>query len=81
MAPALSNVISSSEVTNNPRLRDIKNSDFSRFLKLVEKREPIFKKALGIANHVIIGGFFDGISFADTSIDDPQTILSSLPLG
>ena len=59
----------------------MKNSDFSRFLKLIEKREPIFEKALGAANHMMVGGFLDHISYADVSTDHPQTALSSLPLG
>ncbi len=59
----------------------MKNSDFSRFLKLVAVREPMFKKALSAANHVMMGGFLDSISYADTSTNHPQTTLSSLPLG
>ena len=59
----------------------MKNSDFSRFLNLIEKREPIFKKALSAANHMMVGGFLDRISYTDISTDHPQTLLSSSPSG
>ena len=79
LAPAFGNTVSAIKVANilNFRLRDMKGLDFTKFLNVGEKREPIFREALATANRMVEGGFLDYVSYPGTAISHPQNSLSS----
>lgn len=66
--------------TVTPRLRDMRRADFTRFLQLVEEREPVFKEALDAANNMVKESFFHHTPRADTVLGSPQHLTPSLPL-
>lgn len=59
------------------RLRDMKSSEFSNFLRLAKEREPIFREVLTAANDLVKEGFQDHLLYAETAISHSRNLLPS----
>ncbi len=83
LVSAFGRTVSAAKVANMSifRLRDMKNSNFTSFLNLVEEREPVFRETLAAANGIVEGGFLDHVSYAETATSHPQNLLSPPPSG
>lgn len=70
----MSNALSPAKLANLSifRLRDMKRSEFTDFLKLVEEREPVLREALAAANGTVNEGILDCVSYAETAISHPH---------
>ena len=55
----------------------MKNSDFTKFLNLMEEREPVFGEALATANNAIMKGSINHESYFEPDMSNPRNLLSS----